>query len=120
MTNIEHRRDPTSLALRAISERECARFRNRNLRQPGKGRRVHAVELREWIGGLKMPTPACHQPVDPVSLAGGSEAVTQRVDCERCLARDPNPFTPLTVIDGGQLTLDFDTDDDSCGDTAER
>lgn len=112
MANIEQHRDPTSLTPKAISESECARFRNRNLRQPGRGRRVHAVELREWTAGLKIPIPACHQSVDPVKLVRDSRAVRQPVDCKRCLARGPNPRTPLTVIDGGQLTLDFDADDD--------
>ncbi len=58
-----------------------------------------------------MPAPACHQPIDPMTLAGRSMAVTQPVDCERCLARDPNPFTPLTVVDGGQLKLELDPSD---------
>ncbi|MEV5535230.1 hypothetical protein SAMN05216215_104266 [Saccharopolyspora shandongensis] len=110
MTAIERRRDPTSLLLKGLSERECARFRNRNLRQPGHGRRVHAVELRDWIGGLKLPVPACHQPLATLALAGDSEAVTAAVDCARCLAGNPDPFTPLTVIDGGQLTLDLRPD----------
>jgi hypothetical protein len=110
---IERRHDPTSLVLRALSERECARFRNRNLRQPGRRRRVHAVELRDWIGGLKMPVPACHQPIDPTTLAGRSEAVTAPVDCERCLASDENPFTPLVALDGGQLTLELQPGDET-------
>lgn len=94
-----------------MSEQECARFRNRNLRQPGNKRRVHEVELRDWVGGLKLPSPACHQPLDGFVLAGKSEAVTEPVDCAKCLARNPDPFTPLTVIDGGQLTLDLRSED---------
>lgn len=90
-----------------MSERECARFRNRNLRQPGRGRRVHAVELRDWIGGLQLPAPACHQPVATLALAGDSEAVTAPVDCARCLAGTPEPFPPLRVVEGGQLTLEL-------------
>ncbi|MCI2421553.1 hypothetical protein MOQ72_29370 [Saccharopolyspora sp. K220] len=112
MTAIERRTDATSLALRAMSERECARFRNRNLRQPGPNRRVHAVELRDWIGGLKLPVPACHQPLATLALAGDSEAVTAPVDCARCLAGNPDPFTPLFAIDGGQLALDLRPSDE--------
>lgn len=108
----EGRRDRTSLALQALAENECARFRNRNLRQPGARRRVHAVEHRNWIGGLVMPVPACHQPLDPVSLAGHSQAVTLAVDCERCLTRDEHPFPPLVAIDGDQLPLALETSDD--------
>lgn len=95
------------MLLKHMSERECARFRNRNLRQPGAQRRVHEVELRDWVGGLKLPGPACHQPLDAFALAGSSEAVTAPVDCAKCLSRNPDPFTPLTVVDGGQLTLDL-------------
>ena len=58
VTAIERRQDPTSLLLKRMSEQECARFRNRNLRQPGTDRRVHEVELRDWVGGLKLPAPA--------------------------------------------------------------
>ncbi|RRO14710.1 hypothetical protein EIL87_18355 [Saccharopolyspora rhizosphaerae] len=111
MTAIERRSDPTSLLLKHMSERECARFRNRNLRQPGARRRVHAVELRNWIGGLKLPSPACHQPLDALALAGRSEAVTALVDCAKCLSRNPDPFAPLTVVDGGQLALKLETGD---------
>lgn len=107
VTAIERRQDPTSLLLKRMSERECARFRNRNLRQPGTDRRVHEVELRDWIGGLKLPAPACHQPLDGSGLAGRHEPVTSPVDCAKCLSRNPDPFTPLTVVDGGQLTLDL-------------
>lgn len=102
---IEDRNDPTSVLLRTLSEQECARFRNRNLRQPGRDRRVHAVELRPWIGGLKLPAPACHQPVATLALAGESLAVTAPVDCARCLADNPDPFAPLVALDGGQLPL---------------
>ena len=49
--------------------------------------------------------PACHQPVSALALAGDSEAVTAPVDCARCLAGNPDPYTPLVAIDGGQLTL---------------
>ena len=111
MSAIERRRDPLSLWLRRMSETECARFRNRNLRQRGRKRRVHAVELRDWRGGLKLPTPACRQPVGSLALTGGSEAVTAPVDCARCLALDPNPVAPLYAIDGGQLPLDLEPGD---------
>lgn len=107
MSAIEGRQDPTSVLLKRMSERECARFRNRNLRQPGTGRRVHEVELRDWVGGLKLPAPACHQPLDAFALAGNSEPVTAPVDCARCLSRNPDPFTPLTAVDGGQLSLEL-------------
>lgn len=101
-----------ALLLRALSERECARFRNRNFRQPGRQRRVHVVEFREWIGGLKLPMPACHQPIDSLALVGRSEAVRAPVDCVRCLAYDEGHPTLLTVVDGGgQLALDLDEDD---------
>ena len=113
MRNIEYHREPTPLPPRAISEYECDRFRKRNLCQPGRGLRVHDVEFREWNGGLKMPTPACRQPVDPVKLVWSGQAVSQPVDCKRCLALDPNPRVPLIAIDGGQLPLDFDVGDDS-------
>ncbi|MCX2732386.1 hypothetical protein OOZ19_19275 [Saccharopolyspora sp. NFXS83] len=105
MSAIEHGTDPTSVALRGLSERECARFRNRNLRQPGRRRRVHRVELQDWVGGLKLPGPACHQPLDTPAVAGDSEAVTAPVDCARCLAGGQDPFTPLVALDGGQLAL---------------
>lgn len=108
---IERLTDPTSLALRGLSERECARFRNRNLRQPGRGRRVHRVELRDWLGGLKLPVPACHQPLATLALAGDSAAVTSPVDCARCLAGNPDPFTPLVALDGGQLPLALEPGD---------
>ncbi|MCA1195194.1 hypothetical protein [Saccharopolyspora sp. 6V] len=111
MSAIERRTDPTSLALRGLSEHECARFRNRNLRQPGRGRRVHRVELRDWYGGLKFPAPACHQPLDSRALAGDSTAVTDPVDCARCLAGNPDPFTPLVALDGGQLHLALEPGD---------
>lgn len=105
MSGIERRHDPTSVLLWGLSEREGARFRNRNLRQPGRGRRVHRVALRAWIGGLSLPVPACHQPVAALALAGDSEAVTAPVDCARCLAGNLNPYTPLVSLDGGQLPL---------------
>lgn len=100
------------MLLKRMSERECARFRNRNLRQRGAHRRVHEVELRDWVGGLKLPAPACHQPLDGFALAGKSEAVAEPVDCTKCLSRNPDPFAPLTVIDGGQLALDLRDPDD--------
>ncbi|GAB2683085.1 hypothetical protein GCM10027271_51150 [Saccharopolyspora gloriosae] len=105
MSAIERLTDPTSLALRGLSEHECGRFRNRNLRQPGRERRVHRVEFQDWIGGLKLPGPACHQPLDTPAVAGHAEAVTSPVDCARCLAGDQDAFTPLVALDGGQLTL---------------
>lgn len=106
MSAIE-RQDPTSRALTAIAERECARFRNRNLRQPGRDRRVHAVQLRYWLGGLHLPGPACHQPLDSQAVAGDREAVTLPVDCARCLTREEHSFPPLVALDGGQLPLDL-------------
>jgi hypothetical protein len=108
MAGVEGRRDPTSLALLAISRRECDRFRHRNLRRPGRGRRVHAVELRPWIGGLWLPGPACHQPFDALALAGASEAVRAAVDCVRCLSGGPDLYGALVPVDGGQLPLEFE------------
>jgi len=112
MTGVQGRRDPTSLALLAISRRECDRFRHRNLRQPGRKRRVHAVELRPWIGGLLLPGPACHQPFDALALSGESEAVRAAVDCARCLS-GPDLYVPPVPLDGGQLPLEFEPDADT-------
>lgn len=111
MSAIERHTDPTSLVLRGLSQRECARFRNRNLRQPGRGRVVHAVELRDWIAGLQLPAPACHQPVASLALSGEAHAVTDEVTCGKCRARVQR-MAPLVALDGGQLALDLDDQDD--------
>lgn len=104
--------------LRALSDWECDRFRNRNLRRPGRRRRVHAVDLREWFG-VPMPTPACNQAMHPLSLAR-TKAVIEPVDCERCLAIRGTAVTPLTSVhDDGQLTL-FDSAGDPEEDDGEH
>lgn len=100
--------DPTSVMLHALSERECARFRNRNLRQPGRGRVVHAVELRNWIADLRLPFPACHQPVATFALTGDAHAVTDEVTCSKCRTQSDRRRSPLIALDGGQLALDLD------------
>ncbi len=112
MSAIERRTDPTSLLLRALSERECARFRNRNLRQPGPRRAVHAVELREWIADLQLPAPACHQPVASFALSGEAHAVADEVTCAKCRTLAGQRMAPLVALDGGQLALNLDDADD--------
>lgn len=66
--------------------------------------------MRPWIGGLHLPSPACHQPIDALALAGRSEAVRAPVDCVRCLSGGPDLYGSLVPLDGGQLPLEFDPD----------
>lgn len=99
----------TPQELAAISERECARFHGRNLRQPGSGKRVHVVELRHWEG-VRMPVPACGQPIDPLRWAGRNHAVAESVTCKRCLARDEKEISTLVTVDYHQLALDLELD----------
>lgn len=111
MASTQGRRNPAWRGwLQALSDRECARFRNRNLRQPERRRRVHAVEYRDWLG-VPMPTPACNQALNPLALAGITKAVTEPVNCERCLAIRGTAVTPLAAIDGEpeQPPLPFDS-----------
>ncbi len=115
MSAIERHTDPTSLVLRGLSERECARFRNRNLRQPGRKRVVHLVELRDWIAGLQLPAPACHQPVASFALSGEAYAVLDEVTCGKCRALGRHRTAPLIALDGGQLTFDLDNRDNPPG-----
>ena len=112
---IEQRTDPTSLILRALSDRECARFRDRNLRQRGRNRVVHAVAYREWIGGLHLPAPACHQPVASFALSGEAYAVAEKVTCAKCrTATGGGRAAPFGLVDSvGQLALDLDDPDAS-------
>lgn len=111
MSAIERHSDPTSLVLRGLSQRECRRFRNRNLRQPGRRRVVHAVELRDWIAGLQLPAPACHQPVAALALSGEASAVADDVTCGKCRTLAHQRMTPLIGLDGGQLALHLDADE---------
>ncbi|MHA6806299.1 hypothetical protein [Salinifilum ghardaiensis] len=106
MAEIDRHHDPTSLMLRALSERECARFKHRNLQQPGRGRAVHAVEFRAWIAGLHLPAPACHQPTATLALTGEAQAVRAKVTCTRCQNLDPGAADTLVPLDGG-LPLQF-------------
>lgn len=102
---LDRRSDPTSVHLRRLAEQECRRFQRRNLRS-GPQRRVHAVEFRDWLGGMaQLPAPACHQPMGGFVFDGHAEAVAQPVDCERCRALPESVQARLTVVDGGQLTL---------------
>lgn len=86
---------------------ECARFRHRNFQLHRSNRRVHAVEFRPWIAGLRLPMPACHQPTNMMVLAGEARAVRERVTCTRCKNLESGQVDTLVPLDGG-LPLRFD------------
>lgn len=58
-------------------------FTGLNLRI-GRSPTVHGVAWRDWINGLTLPAPACHQGWSGLGAAGELTATTDRVTCRKC------------------------------------
>jgi hypothetical protein len=73
-----HRVDPVRFA---ASQHRI--FANQNLRI-GRSDTVHAVDFRDWINGLTLPSPACHQGWSGLGAAGELLATRHAVTCAKC------------------------------------
>lgn len=66
-----------------FAARQRRLFTGQNLRI-GRSSIVHAVDFREWINGLTLPFPACHQGWSGLGAAGELLATRHRVTCAKC------------------------------------
>lgn len=57
----------------------------------GRSDTIHAVSFRDWINGLTLPSPACHQGWSGLGAAGELLATRNPVSCVKCrrLAGEP-------------------------------
>lgn len=58
-------------------------FAGQNLRI-GRSETVHATDFRDWINGLTLPSPACHQGWSGLGAAGELLATRHPVTCTKC------------------------------------
>ncbi|HVV08441.1 hypothetical protein [Amycolatopsis sp.] len=58
-------------------------FRGRKLRI-GRSGTVHAVGETEWINGLTLPAPACHQGWSGLGAAGDLVPTDHEATCRKC------------------------------------
>jgi hypothetical protein len=73
-----HRVDPVRFA---ASQHRI--FASHNLRI-GRSDTVHSVDFRDWINGLTLPSPACHQGWSGLGAAGELLATRHPVTCAKC------------------------------------
>ena len=59
-------------------------FAGRNLRI-GRSKTVHALAWRDWINGLTLPFPACHQGWSGVGAAGELHPTGLAPSCLKCM-----------------------------------
>jgi hypothetical protein len=50
----------------------------------GRSDTVHAVDFRDWINGVALPSPACHQGWSGLGAAGELLATRHPVTCAKC------------------------------------
>lgn len=50
----------------------------------GRSAIVHAVDFRDWINGLTLPSPACHQGWSGLGAAGELLPARHPVTCAKC------------------------------------
>lgn len=74
---------------------QLARFAGHRLRI-GCSTVVHAVALRQWLGDLSLPVPACHQGWSGFAAAGDLLPSTDPLTCRKCAlrARPHSPAVP--------------------------
>ena len=93
--------DPVTAILATVADRQQRRFRGMGA-SIGRSTVVHRVELVDWLGGTRMPAPACH-----VGMAAGDPTrlrpVAGPVTCQRCTTQARRSST--RHIDPAQLPL---------------
>ncbi|EHY88701.1 hypothetical protein ACWGRK_19185 [Saccharomonospora azurea] len=85
--------------IRKIAADQRRRFAGKAMRI-GDNDTVHAVRLRTWVHGERIPAPACHIGTDTTDVSGERTPVSdQPVNCKRCLSykvarEEGEPYRP--------------------------
>ncbi|KAA2267189.1 hypothetical protein F0L68_01320 [Solihabitans fulvus] len=97
--------DPLAAVLAGIGAWHCRRFAGHRLRL-GRHGAVHDVELRPALGGVLLPSPACHTGYsshNPDDLTPTDDGTT----CVKCLTRGARRRADQLRTGSGQLALDL-------------
>jgi hypothetical protein len=64
----------------------------------GRSDTVHALIWADWINGLALPSPACHQGWSGLGAAGELRATRSPITCAKCRKLvGPDPLDPAAL-----------------------